>query len=54
MIQETIKAIDGYNNINDVIVKNTLKIIGKKDLKILNWLSEVKPYKLAKLSKIFF
>tara|TARA_A100001011_G_scaffold129948_1_gene136980 strand:+ start:1123 stop:2040 length:918 start_codon:yes stop_codon:yes gene_type:complete len=54
MIQETIKAIDGYNNINDVIVKNTLKITGKKDLKILNWLSEAKPYKLAKLSKIFF
>ncbi len=54
MIQETIKAIDGYNNINDVIVKNTLNIIGKKDLQILNWLSEIKPYKLAKLSKVFF
>ena len=31
-----------------------LNIIGKKDLKILNWTSQSKPRQLAKLSKVFF
>ena len=54
MIQETLMAIDGYNNKNDIIVKKTLNIVGKKDLKILNWISNSKPVYVAKLSKIFF
>ena len=54
MVQETLKAIDGYTNKKDIIVKKTLNIIGKKDLKILNWTSQTKPIQLAKLSKVFF
>ena len=54
MVQETLKAIDGYINKKDIVVKETLNIIGKKDLQILNWASQSKPIKLAKLSKIFF
>ena len=38
MIQATLRAIDGYNNNGDIIIKKTLNIIGKKDLKILNWI----------------
>ena len=54
MIQATLRAIDGYNNNGDVIIKKTLNIIGKKDLKILNWISKSDSRKLAKLSKVFF
>ncbi|MBT3776571.1 MAG: hypothetical protein HOI06_04515 [Pelagibacteraceae bacterium] len=54
MVQETLMAVDGYNNNKDIIVKKTLNIIGKKDLKILNWTSQSKPRQLAKLSKVFF
>ena len=54
MIQATLRAIDGYNNNGDVIIKKTLNIIGKKDLKILNWISKSESRKLAKLSKVFF
>ena len=54
MVQETLKAIDGYNNKKDIIVKKTLNIIGKKDLNILNWISKSEPRQLAKLSKVFF
>ena len=54
MVQETLKAIDGYIDKKDIVVKETLNIIGKKDLQILNWASQSKPIKLAKLSKIFF
>ena len=54
MIQATLRAIDGYNNNGDIIIKKTLNIIGKKDLKILNWISKSESRKLAKLSKVFF
>ena len=54
MVQATLRAIDGYNNERDIIVKKTLNIIGKKDLKILNWISISESRKLAKLSKVFF
>ena len=54
MVQATLRAIDGYNNNGDIIVKKTLNIIGKKDLKILNWISKSESRKLAKLSKVFF
>ena len=54
MVQATLRAIDGYNNERDVIVKKTINIIGKKDLKILNWISISDSRKLAKLSKVFF
>ena len=54
MVQATLRAIDGYNNERDIIVKKTLNIIGKKDLKILNWISISDSRKLAKLSKVFF
>ena len=54
MVQATLRAIDGYNNNEDIIIKKTLNIIGKKDLKILNWLSKSESRKLAKLSKVFF
>ena len=54
MVQETLKAIDGYIVKKDIIVKKTLEIVGKKDLRILNWLSQSKIVQLAKLSKIFF
>ena len=54
MVQATLRAIDGYNNKEDIIIKKTLNIIGKKDLKILNWISKSKSRKLAKLSKVFF
>ena len=42
------------NNNGDIIIKKTLNIIGKKDLKILNWISKSESRKLAKLSKVFF
>jgi glucosamine kinase len=54
MVQATLRAIDGYNNDRDIIVKKTLNIIGNKDLKILNWISRSESRKLAKLSKVFF
>ena len=54
MVQATLRAIDGYNNERDIIVKKTINIIGKKDLKILNWISISDSRKLAKLSKVFF
>ena len=54
MVQATLTAIDGYNNNEDIIIKKTLNIIGKKDLKILNWLSKSESRKLAKLCKVFF
>lgn len=54
MVQATLRAIDGYNNERDIIVKKTLNIIGKKDLKIFNWISISDSRKLAKLSKVFF
>ena len=54
MIQATLRAIDGYDNNGDIIIKKTLNIIGKKDLKILNWISKSESRKLAKLSKVFF
>ena len=54
MVQATLRAIDGYNNERDIIVKKTINIIGKKDLKILNWISISESRKLAKLSKVFF
>ena len=54
MIQATLRAIYGYNNNGDIIIKKTLNIIGKKDLKILNWISKSESRKLAKLSKVFF
>ena len=54
MVQATLTAIDGYNNNEDIIIKKTLNIIGKRDLKILNWLSKSESRKLAKLSKVFF
>ena len=54
MVQATLRAIDGYNNDRDIIVKKTLNIIGNKDLKILNWISKSDSRKLAKLSKVFF
>ena len=54
MVQATLRAVDGYNNNGDIIIKKTLNIIGKKDLKILNWISKSESRKLAKLSKVFF
>ena len=54
MVQATLTAIDGYNNNEDIIIKKTLNIIGKRDLKILNWISKSESRKLAKLSKVFF
>ena len=54
MVQATLRAVDGYNNNGDIIIKKTLNIIGKKDLKILNWISKSDSRKLAKLSKVFF
>ena len=54
MVQATLRAIDGYNNDRDIIVKKTLNIIGNKDIKILNWISRSESRKLAKLSKVFF
>ena len=54
MVQATLRAVDGYNNNGDIIINKTLNIIGKKDLKILNWISKSESRKLAKLSKVFF
>ncbi len=54
MVQATLRAVDGYNNNGDIIIKKTLNIIGKKDIKILNWISKSDSRKLAKLCKAFF
>ena len=55
LITETLKAIDQYNNTKDKIIPYVLKKVGNSDVKILNWLSNSSPKKLADLvSNILF
>ena len=54
LISETLRKIDEYKIDNDILHKIMIKKIGKKDLRIIEWLSNSNVKKFAKLAAIAF